>query len=262
MVSVALTAWTAAGVAAACWLLSLITREHSWVDRLWSIVPFVYAWEAFAQHASTRGLVMAILATAWGLRLTFNFARKGGYTGTEDYRWEVLRQSMTPWQFQLFNAGFIATGQNALLWFIASPALVAAAHRRACDWVDVILAVIFLALLIMETVADQQQWNFHQRKKANGGALAPGFCDTGLFAISRHPNYFAEIAQWWVFCGFGLHALGTIASWLWLAPVALTGLFIGSTRFTEQLSAPKYPDYASYQRRVSTIIPWFPRRDA
>ena len=47
-----------------------------------------------------RLLVMALLVTAWGARLTFNFARKGGYTGMEDYRWAILRGRMTPWQFQ------------------------------------------------------------------------------------------------------------------------------------------------------------------
>jgi steroid 5-alpha reductase family enzyme len=259
MVSLSLSLWTAGVVAVACWILSLLTREHSWVDRIWSIVPFVYAWEALAGGYSRRGLVMAVLATLWGVRLTFNFARKGGYSGEEDYRWAVLRGSMPRWQFALFNIGFIAGAQNALLWLIAAPALVAGAHRTAFDAVDLVLAVLFLALLLLETEADQQQWRFHQRKKAAGGVLEPGFCTTGLFAVSRHPNYFAEIAQWWVFCGFGLHALGTAASWLWVAPVCLTALFAGSTRFTEQISATKYPAYAAYQRRVSAVVPWFPR---
>ena len=56
---------------------------------------------------------MAVLVTAWGARLTFNFARKGGYTGMEDYRWAVLRGRMKPWQFQLFNLFFIVLYQNA-----------------------------------------------------------------------------------------------------------------------------------------------------
>lgn len=38
-------------------------------------------------------------------------------------------------------------------------------------------------------------------------------------------------------------------------------MFIGSTRFTEQISASKYPLYATNQREVSAIIPWRPRRD-
>lgn len=77
-VSVAL----ALGFAALCLLLSLPTGNHSWVDKLWSIVPVVYLWR-YALHywlspvrsgvqpgLSPRLLAMAGLATLWGARLT------------------------------------------------------------------------------------------------------------------------------------------------------------------------------------------------
>ena len=66
--------------------------------------------------------MMALLVTLWGARLTFNFARKGGYSGVEDYRWAVLRGRMTPRRFQIFNLLFIVLAQNALLVLIALPA--------------------------------------------------------------------------------------------------------------------------------------------
>jgi steroid 5-alpha reductase family enzyme len=72
---------------------------------------------------------MAILAVAWGARLTFNFARRGGYSGMEDYRWEVVRAGMKPWQFQVFNLLFIVIAQNVLLALIAMPALTAYQHQ-------------------------------------------------------------------------------------------------------------------------------------
>src|SRR4051812_21163216 len=101
--------WIAVGVCAFVWIASLVTREHSWVDRLWSIVPVAYVWvfAAFAGLADIRLDVMAVLVTLGGARLTFNFARKGGYNGHEDYRWPVLRARMAPWQFQVFNLLFI-----------------------------------------------------------------------------------------------------------------------------------------------------------
>src|SRR5690606_29122596 len=91
-----------------CWIASLLTRDTSWVDRLWSIVPAVYVW-IFAVAAlgtdgdAARTLLMAVLVTLWAARLTFNFARKGGYSGMEDYRWAILRGRMKPWLFQVFN---------------------------------------------------------------------------------------------------------------------------------------------------------------
>ena len=87
------------------------------MDRMWSITPVIYVGE-FARAAhfhNTRLNVMALIVLAWGARLTFNFARKGGYSGAEDYRWPVLRAAMKNWQFQLFNIFFIVLYQNFLL---------------------------------------------------------------------------------------------------------------------------------------------------
>ena len=263
-----------AGVASAfCWIASLITKDTSWVDRLWSIVPVVYVW-IFAVAAliagpavtggdATRLVVMAVLVTAWGVRLTFNFARKGGYTGMEDYRWAILRGRMKPWQFQLFNLFFIVLYQNALLVLITLPAYIAWQHPTPFTVWDAAFAALFAAFLIGELVADQQQWNFHQAKKASGGSLEPGFVTTGLFAHSRHPNFFFEQAQWWVFYAIGATALvvdgGGWLNWTIVGAALLTLLFIGSTIFTESITASKYPAYAEYQRAVSMLLP-LPRR--
>src|SRR5450830_820737 len=106
--------WIAGAVSAFAWVASLVTKDTSWVDRIWSIVPVVYVWvfAAFAGLQDARLDLMAVLVTLWGARLTFNFARKGGYSGVEDYRWPVLRERMTPAQFQAFNLLFIVIYQN------------------------------------------------------------------------------------------------------------------------------------------------------
>ncbi|MFG6504464.1 DUF1295 domain-containing protein [Microbacterium sp. P05] len=258
-----------------CWVASLVTKDTSWVDRIWSIVPVVYIW-IFAGAAladgedATRLLLMAVLATLWGARLTYNFARKGGYTGTEDYRWAVLRGRMSTLQFQAFNLFFIVLYQNALLVLITLPAYVGWQHPTALTGWDVLLGALFVAFLVGETAADQQQWNFHRAKKAAGGHLAPGFVTTGLFRYSRHPNFFFEQAQWWMFYLLGAVAAVTAGAGFWggfinasiIGPVLLTVLFIGSTIFTESITAPKYPAYAGYRKTTSMLIPWPPRSSA
>jgi steroid 5-alpha reductase family enzyme len=258
-----------AGAASAfCWIASLVTKDTSWVDRLWSVVPVVYVW-IFAVAAlgagenATRLVVMALLVTAWGARLTFNFARKGGYTGMEDYRWAILRGRMKPWQFQLFNLFFIVLYQNALLVLITLPAYAAWQHPAPFSGWDAAFAVVFAAFLVGEYIADQQQWDFHQAKKAAGGTLEPGFVTTGLFAYSRHPNFFFEQAQWWVFYALGAVAVvaegGGWLNWTIVGAALLTLLFIGSTIFTESITAAKYPAYAEYRRTTSMLVP-LPRR--
>ncbi|TBN56528.1 DUF1295 domain-containing protein [Glaciihabitans arcticus] len=257
---VAVVLWIAFGVCAATWIASLITGEHSWVDRLWSIVPVVYVWvfAAASGFADTRLTVMGVLVTLWGARLTFNFARKGGYTGTEDYRWAVLRGRMKRWQFELFNLFFIVLYQNAILLLITLPALTVWLNPRPFGAWDVAVAVLFLALLAGETVADQQQWNSHAAKHTAGYA-GPRFAQRGLWSVSRHPNFFFEQAQWWALFLFGAIAAGSLAQWTVLGAVLLTLLFVGSTIFTESITRSKYPEYAEYQLRVSPIVPWFPR---
>ena len=79
-----------------------------------------------------------------------------------------------------------------------------------------------------------------------------------LFRVSRHPNFFFEQAQWWVIAAFGVISAGTLPVTV-AGAVLLTLLFVGSTRFTEQISKAKYPEYADYQARTSAVVPWFPR---
>ena len=246
-----------------CWVASVVSGDTSWVDRLWSILPVIYTWVfVWADHGRDARLdVLAVLVTLWGARLTFNFARKGGYRGVEDYRWAVLRARMTRGQFQLFNLGFIVLVQNALLVLITMPDWRAFQHRRGAHYglADAFVALLFLAGLALETVADEQQWRFQEGKRlAREAGRTPGadFLTTGLFAYSRHPNYFFELAQWWLVYALGALALGHVLDWTILGPAALTGLFVGSTRFTEEISSAKYPAYRDYQARVSAIVPW------
>jgi steroid 5-alpha reductase family enzyme len=252
-----------AGVTCALtWITSLVTHEHSWVDRIWSIVPVIYVWifAAYAGLADVRLDVMAVLVTLWGARLTFNFARKGGYSGTEDYRWAILRARMKPPQFQVFNLLFIVIYQNAILVLITLPALTAYNHQGSFGVADALVALLFLGLLIGETVADQQQWTFQGAKAAGGKDFRPRFVQTGLWHYSRHPNFFFEQAQWWALFLMGAVAAGSLLQWTVIGAVLLTVLFIGSTNFTESITLSKYPEYAEYQARTSAIVPWLPRR--
>jgi steroid 5-alpha reductase family enzyme len=257
---------TAIGVCVFVWVASLITHDHSWVDRIWSIIPVVYVW-IFAGStglANARLDVMAVLVTLWGARLTYNFARKGGYSGVEDYRWAVLRGRMNRWQFELFNFFFIVLWQNFILLLITLPAFTAWSHRTTpFGFWDVVVAIVFLGLLVGETVSDQQQWNFQGWKKseiAAGRTPRPRFAQTGLWRFSRHPNFFFEQAQWWTLFFFGVVAAGSILQWTVLGAFLLTTLFIGSTIFTESITRSKYPEYAEYQATTSAVVPWFPRR--
>lgn len=255
----------AGGFSALCWVLSLLTREYSWVDRLWSITPPLYAihFAAYASFGDARLNLMAALVVLWGVRLTFNFARKGGYKpGGEDYRWEEIQEKIGPLWFQVLNATFLAPFQNYLLLFIVVPSY--AVYRFAgtpLNALDYAATAAFIMFFIGETVADEQQWRFQTAKYAaiaRGERPERGFLTTGLFRYSRHPNFFCEQAMWWTYYVFSIAAGAGWLNWTVTGAVLLTALFQGSTWLTEKISLRKYPDYARYQATTSRLMPWLP----
>ncbi|WP_255948426.1 DUF1295 domain-containing protein [Brucepastera parasyntrophica] len=100
----------AACFSACSFFFGIFTGDYSWVDRLWSTLPVVFAWYyALRGGFSPALLIAASLISVWGVRLTWNFAKKGGYTGTEDYRWSILRGRIkSPLLWQVFNLLFIS----------------------------------------------------------------------------------------------------------------------------------------------------------
>ncbi len=250
-------------LATTCWVLSILTREYSWVDRLWSVVPAVYCLIVASdlEYQSARVNVMTVLATMWAIRLTFNYARKGGYwIGGEDYRWVYLRKQMSSLQFQLMNVIVVAIGQMAVVWLFTSPIHQAWAYaERPMGWLDFVAVVVFLALLAFESIADVQMWRFQQNKKQlvqEGVEVEQPFMDSGLFRFCRHPSYFCEMGMWVTFYAFAVSASGQFWHWTGLGCVLLILVFQGSTRLAEQISSEKYPAYSKYQASVPKLIPF------
>ena len=257
--------------AAACFIISTITNNYSQVDKLWSIIPVPYAWIVAVDAAyEPRLLLMAILVTIWAARLTYNFNRRGGYSwkfweGDEDYRWAVLRQKPglnSPFLWMLFNLFFISAYQMGLILLMTLPT-VKSMNGGALGVFDWILAIVFIGFVVMEYIADQQQWDYqtekYRRKNAGeelGDFYQKGFTHTGLWGKMRHPNYTAEQAIWVVFYFFSVAATGTWLNWSVIGCLLLVLLFKGSSDFSEEISAKKYPDYATYQKEVPRFIPF------
>lgn len=268
-------------VSIAVFLTSTITNNISQVDKLWSIIPFIYTWMAICD---SRTFLMASLSTIWGLRLTYNFSRRGGYQwppwkGEEDYRWEQIRQGhylpilQNPFAWMMFNFIFVSFYQNFLLLLIATPSFVAytVATDPACattfeplNAMDFMVAAVILFFIGVETLADNQQYTFQTEKYRQidagiqlKGEYKDGFCQSGLFAILRKPNYIAEQCIWISFYLFSVSATGgrILLNWSMIGWVLLVLLFQGSGELTEKLSIKKYPSYKDYQKKVPLYVP-------
>ncbi len=256
------TVYVCVALAALCWVVSLLTDDYSWVDRLWSVVPAVYCVMVAADLGfdSARVNLMTVLVTIWAIRLTVNLAVKGGYRlSGEDYRWLYLRKSLGRLRFQLLNFVFVSFGQMSIIWLFTAPVHQAWVHsERPLRWLDYLAAVAFLVFLALESTADAQMWRFQQTKKrrlADGIEVEQPFMAAGLFRFSRHPSYFSEMGMWTVFYAFAISASNDVWHWTGLGFPLLILLFHGSTILTEKISSEKYPAYSSYQAAVPRLVP-------
>ena len=257
-----------------CFVVGELTGNNSQMDKLWSLLPIVYTWViAFRGGLETRLVVMAVLATLWGIRLTFNFARKGAYRlkfweGEEDYRWAVLRakkEFQPHWKWMIFNLFFISIYQNALVLMTTFPALVMMGFDKPFGLVDCLASALMFCFIVYETIADEQQWAFQTTKwkmikegKKLEELPAPynkGFNTTGLWNVSRHPNYFAEQGTWFAFYLFTIGGGMSLFNWSIIGALLLIVLFLGSSTFAEEISASKYPEYSRYCQTVSRFFP-------
>jgi steroid 5-alpha reductase family enzyme len=271
------TIYIVIGVVAYTFIVGELTNNNSQVDKLWSVVPIIYVWNMFYQayqhtHViNERMLLMSILVTLWGIRLTYNFARRGAYqwkfwAGEEDYRWEVLRKRPgfnNRFVWMIFDLFFICSYQNVLIFLFTLPILATlATNATALGIVDYLLAAMYIGFIVIEYIADQQQFDFqtekHRRINNNEalGEYEKGFVSTGLWSVVRHPNYASEQSIWVVFYFFSVIATGEWLNWSVVGCVLLIILFKGSSDFSEDISANKYPEYKKYQASVPRFIPF------
>jgi steroid 5-alpha reductase family enzyme len=108
-------------------------------------------------------------------------------------------------------------------------------------------------------VADAQLARFLRGPRREDAVM-----DRGLWAWSRHPNYFGEACVWW---GLGLAALsagGWAVAWCLVSPLLMTGLLlkVSGVALLEHDIAERRPAYRSYAARTSAFILWPPRRGA
>jgi steroid 5-alpha reductase family enzyme len=261
------------GVIAYCFIVGELSGNNSQVDKLWSIVPILYAWYmTYLADFPTRMTFMSVLVTIWGVRLTLNFARRGAYTwkfwaGEEDYRWEELRKRPgfnNRFVWMLFNLFFICGYQNTLIFLFTLPVLAChgAGVQTDLTWIDYLLALLFVGFVVIEFIADQQQYDFQTEKYRRIHSNLPleeyskGFVDSGLWKLVRHPNYAAEQSIWIVYFLFTVVATGEWLNWSIAGCLLLVILFKGSSDFSEEISARKYPAYKDYQSKTPRFIPF------
>ena len=254
-------AWaTAAVLMLGLWLWGRRTANMAWVDVGWAgaFALVIAAWTI--GFGTPRGAVpLAIVVVAWSLRLAIHLATDRVIGHPEEGRYVELRRRWSK-DGSADRAFFVFYQAQALLVAVLASAFVlpwlVAPHddaRRHLRWIALPLAVI---AILGEALADAQLRAWKQDPAHRGQV-----CDVGLWAVSRHPNYFFEWLIWVAYLVWSLaYPWGAIAT---LAPVIMIAALFKVTGIpaTEAQSLRSRGDaYRAYQRRVSAFVPWFPRR--
>ncbi len=209
---------------------------------------------ALADIGDTRSMILLALIAIWALRLgSFLFIRVK--QDGSDGRFDAIKPHF--WRFLM-----AWTLQGLWVFLTLSAALAAMTSGAPGPLEPVALAgvLIFATGFIIEVVADRQKRAF-RRDPANEGR----FIQEGLWAWSRHPNYFGEITLW---VGIFLIAAPALVGWQWvtiLSPLFVIFLLtrVSGIPMLEARARKRWgddPDYRAYLERTSVLVPWPPSR--
>ena len=225
-------------LAVAGWAVSVVRRDVSIVDRLWS--PFF-----------PRAGWIRVLGAALALRLSVYITVRNHGQG-EDRRYRAIRERNQP-NFWLKSLYLVFLFQAVLAWVICLPALAAVSGQTAPGPLDFLGVTLWVAGFAFEAVGDWQLARFRSRRSSPDAVL-----DTGLWRYTRHPNYFGEALLWW---GVYFLALSAGAWWTVFAPALMTFLLlkVSGVALLEKDIGERRPAYRDYVRRTNAFIPWMPR---
>ena len=244
-------------IALCTWIASVVRRDASLVDRVWSLMiaapALVYASQT--SWTSPRAIAVQVLVLAWGLRLAAYITWRNWGHG-EDRRYQAIRARNEP-HFALKSLVLVFALQMVLAWIVSAPTLAAFAGRAPFGALDVAGIGVALAGFLFEAIGDAQMAAF-RRDPAHRGQVM----DRGLWRYTRHPNYFGEACVWWGLWLVALAAGGLAAAWTVLSPLLMTVLLlkVSGVAMLEKDIGERRPAYRDYIARTNAFIPGPPRR--
>lgn len=234
-------------------------RRIAVVDVFWGLFFVVVAWiGALGGSGDWRRWLVAGLVSVWGIRLAGYIAVRSRGAG-EDPRYVELLDDVPEERRMSVAVTRVFFLQAGLAWFIAMPVLVVAmtTYQPGSGWPSAAVAVGVLAWVVgfaFEAIGDAQLAAF-KADPANRGRIM----DSGLWAWTRHPNYFGDAAMWW---GIWLIACSAWPGVVTVLSPALMSWFLvvrtGAGLLEKSMSTR--PGYADYMARTSAFIPRPPRR--
>ncbi len=231
-------------------IYAFIRKTDVVTDLSYSLSFFLATTYIYMVHAEKKLLqtLMFVIVILWALRLGSYLLGRILKTKV-DHRFDDKRDS-----FVRFGVFWLL--QASAVWVILLPVTFAMGSQGLLINMPFLISGFVLSLfgLIYETIADYQKNTF---KKKNPKTLIT----TGLWATSRHPNYFGEVLVWWGTLIMVLPYLRGATFLVAFGPVFITVLllFVSGVNLLEKSWKEKYGQEAYYQtyvRQTSIFIPW------
>ena len=242
----------------ALWFVSVRIKDASIIDIAWGPACAAGAVLTFLRidGASPRDLLLTALVTLWAARLALHLGARNLGHG-EDYRYVRMRERQgSDAAFARWSFVYVYMLQGFIAWFVSWPAqLGQIGPDKPLGALGLAGAAVFATGLAFEAVGDWQLKRF-KADPANKGRLMT----RGLWAWTRHPNYFGDAAVW---TGLTLIALEGPYGWLTVLSPAVMAHFlinVSGKAMLERAMEKKYPEYAAYRRSTSGFLPLPPRR--
>lgn len=234
------------------WIVSVIIRNVSIVDIFWGLGFIITAIFYYVQTDGflTRKVILLILVSVWGLRLSGYLAWRNSGKG-EDFRYREFRKKYGKqyWWISFFQTFLL---QGFLMWLISAPLLGAQFYtdKNHLNLLDFAGIAFWITGFIFEAGGDFQLAVFKSDPLNKGQVL-----DKGLWKYTRHPNYFGDTAVWW---GYGLLCLAAGSYLPVLGSMLMTALIIkvSGVALLEKSLKDQKPEYKEYIRKTSAFIPW------
>lgn len=264
----AVTAALSAAMAVA-WMAQKATGNGGWVDVIWTFgtggAGVAYALLPADGAVTPRGWLVAAMAGFWAVRLGLHLALRSAKHVDARYAWfrKEWGAAFHPRMFRFLQVQAAAAALLAMsMWLAARNPAPAQGLVDGLGLMDAAGLAVFIIALIGEAVADAQLAAF-KADPANHGKV----CDRGLWAWSRHPNYFFE---WLVWLGFAIIAIDPAGGWPWgwlalLAPLFMLYLLTrksGIPPLEDHMARSRPEAWADYKDRTSVFFPLPPRRRA
>ena len=250
------SAWLDSGIrlwlaATAVWVVSVVMRDASVMDIAYGgAVAFVawLQWHSGGADTSAHTLLVLGAVTVWGLRNSAYIAWRNLPRGEDERyaRWRA-RFGVRWWWWSYFQIFLL---QAVVIWIWYGPLAFALSVAGPVSPIEITAVAVWMVGFAFEAVGDTQLARFRSDAANRGKVL-----DTGLWSLTRHPNYFGEAAMW---CGYFLFALRHPWGWLALACTAYTVWFMhrgSATSLLERHMHKTKPLYADYVARVPAFFP-------